>query len=113
MPLLVYVGDLVLTKNNSEACVEFKSYLNNCFHIKDLGHLKYFLGIEVAMSPQRLFLCQRKCALEMIDECGLLGSKLVNFSMETIHKLALATDPLLDDSTPHKRLVRRLIYILE
>ena len=51
MQLLVYVDDLILTGNSSVACSKFKEYLNSCFQIKDLGPLKYFLGIEVARSP--------------------------------------------------------------
>jgi len=47
MALLVYVDDLVLISNERELCAQFKVYLNNCFCIKDLGPLKYFLGIEV------------------------------------------------------------------
>jgi hypothetical protein len=30
------------------------------FNIKDLGLLKYFLGIEIAHSPKRLFISQRR-----------------------------------------------------
>jgi len=67
------------------------TYLNNCFHIKDLGPLKYFLGIEVTRNPKGLFLSQRKYALEIIDECGLLGAKPIDFPLETNHKLALAS----------------------
>ena len=67
MALLVYVDDLVLNGNNSQACAKFKNYLNNCFRIKDLGPLKYFLGIEVARNSQGLFIRQRKYALEIID----------------------------------------------
>ena len=48
MALLVYVDDIVLASNDHHACNEFKSYLHSCFSIKDLGPLKYFLGIEVA-----------------------------------------------------------------
>jgi len=51
MALLVYVNNLVLTGNNCEVCSKFKQYLNNFFKIKDLGPLKYFLGIEVARGP--------------------------------------------------------------
>jgi len=48
LPLLVYVDDIILAGNNSHACTKFKAYLNDCFRIKDLGSLKYFLGIEAA-----------------------------------------------------------------
>jgi len=111
MALLVYVDDIVLASNNSQACQKFKAYLNDCFSIKDLGTLKYFLGIEVARGPQGLFLCQRKYALEIIDECGLLGAKPIESPMEQNHKLALARGKLLDDPSRYRRLVGRLIYL--
>ena len=85
--------------------------MNNCFKIKDLGPLKYFLGIEVARGPEGLFLCQRKYALEIVDECGLLGAKPAELPIETNHKLALANDPTLDDVTRYRHLIGRLIYL--
>ena len=45
--VLVYVDDLIISGDNHEAITEFKAYLHNCFHIKDLGILKYLLGVEV------------------------------------------------------------------
>jgi len=53
--LPVYVDDIVLTGNDRELCTQFKACLNNCFHIKDIGPLKYFLGIEVARNDKGLF----------------------------------------------------------
>jgi len=38
-----------------------------------------------------MFFSQRKCILEIIDECGLLGTKPVDFAVEEDHKVALAT----------------------
>jgi len=111
MALLVYVDDIVLTGNDHQLCADFKAYLHKCFHIKDLGNLKYFLGIEVARSSQGLFLCQRKYALEIINECGLLGSKPAAFPIEQNHKLALASGAPLSDSTQYRHLVGRLIYL--
>jgi len=111
MALLVYVDDIVLIGNNSKACQQFKAYLHECFSIKDLGVLNYFLGIEVARGPQGLFLCQRKYALEIINECGLKGAKPIAVPMEENHKLALPTGKLLDDPTTYRRLVSRLIYL--
>ena len=40
--LLVYVDDIILSGNDASACQSFKKYLNECFHIRDLGPLKYF-----------------------------------------------------------------------
>ena len=48
--VLVYVDDLIISGNHSAALVGFKAYLGDCFKIKDLGSLKYFLGIEIARS---------------------------------------------------------------
>ena len=56
MSVLIYVDDIVLAGNNTTACIHFKDYLNTCFSIKDLGPLKYFLGIEVAR-PQSKKIC--------------------------------------------------------
>ena len=44
--VLVYVDDLIISGNNGKAIQSFKTYLSTCFHMKDLGSLKYFLGIE-------------------------------------------------------------------
>lgn len=46
--VLVYVDDLILAGNDSASCSMFKRYLNDCFKLKDLDPLKYFLGIEAA-----------------------------------------------------------------
>nr|GEW67718.1 retrovirus-related Pol polyprotein from transposon TNT 1-94 [Tanacetum cinerariifolium] len=46
--VLMYVDNLIVSENDHEAITQFDTYLSNCFHMKDLGNLKYFLGIEVA-----------------------------------------------------------------
>ncbi|GAA0169997.1 transmembrane signal receptor [Lithospermum erythrorhizon] len=90
MHLLVYVDDLILSGNNSSTLVEFKLYLGRCVHMKDLGVLKYFLGVEVAWSPDGIFLSQHKYTLDIISEIGLLGSKPAALPIEQNHSLALA-----------------------
>ncbi|XP_068466252.1 uncharacterized protein [Phaseolus vulgaris] len=37
--------------NNGTAIQCFKGYLNQCFHMKDLGRLKYFLGLKLFAPP--------------------------------------------------------------
>lgn len=109
--VLVYVDDLIVSGNDSEAILRFKLYLHRCFHMKDLGRLKYFLGVEVARSPKGIYLCQRKYATDIILETGLLGAKPMSLPLEENHRLALAEGPLFSDPGRYRRLVGRLIYL--
>ncbi|GAA0159498.1 transmembrane signal receptor [Lithospermum erythrorhizon] len=106
--VLIYVDDLIISSNNSAALSAFKDYLSSCFHMKDLGVLKYFLGIEVARSSEGIYLCQRKYALDIIAECGLLGGRPAGFSMEPNHKLGESTSTLRENGEQYRRLVGRL-----
>ena len=109
--ILIYVDDLIITGNKPSAVEFFKKYLASCFKMKDLGLLKFFLGIEVARSKTGMYLTQRKYAMEIIKDAGLLNSKPANFPMEQNHKLALSTSPLLEHPEMYRRLVGRLIYL--
>ncbi|KAK6161310.1 hypothetical protein DH2020_004691 [Rehmannia glutinosa] len=109
--VLVYVDDLIISGNDGDSIKTFKQYLSSCFHMKDLGVLKYFLGLEVARSSIGIFLCQRKYALDIISEVGLLGGKPIGSPLDPNHRLSLATGTLLSDPECYRRLVGRLIYL--
>ena len=57
--LSVYVDD-------ASSIAQVKSDLGMSFDIKDLGHLCYFFGIEVARSRQGISLSQRKNSLDLL-----------------------------------------------
>ncbi|KAL6316699.1 hypothetical protein AAG906_019630 [Vitis piasezkii] len=88
----------------------FKAYLVDCFKMKDLGVLKYFLGIEVAGGSAGLFLCQRKYTLDIVSEADS-GAKPCGFPIEQNHRLGLANGELLSNHESYRRLVGRLIYL--
>lgn len=79
--------------------------------MKDLGPLKYFLGIEVARSSDGFFLSQRKYILDIISEAGLLRAKPADTPLEQNHNLARADGPLYSDASQYRRLMGRLIYL--
>ena len=56
--LIVYVDDMIVTGNNPEEQKALQTRLAQEFEMKSLGHLKYFLGIEVSRSKERIFLSQ-------------------------------------------------------
>ncbi|XP_061355805.1 secreted RxLR effector protein 161-like [Gastrolobium bilobum] len=68
--------------DDSSRVIDLKIFLNKHFKLKDLGDLKYFLGIEVARSKK-----------------------------EPSVKLSLEEGKLLDDPTSYRRLIGRLLYL--
>lgn len=109
--VLIYVDDLIICGNDDEAIQKFKKYLGECFHRKDLGKLKYFLGLEIARSRDGFVLSQRKYAMDIVTETGLLGATPAATPMEKNHHLATDDSPLVTEPARYRRLVGRLIYL--
>lgn len=73
----MYVDDIVITGGNTNSISSTISYLTANFDIKDLGPLKFFLGIEVHRTCSSIFLTQKKYALDLLECTHILGAKLV------------------------------------
>jgi hypothetical protein len=58
--LAVYVDDIIITGDDIVEMAQLKHKLSNEFEVKDLGQLRYFLGIEIARSNKGIVLSQRK-----------------------------------------------------
>ncbi|XP_068322539.1 uncharacterized mitochondrial protein AtMg00810-like [Pyrus communis] len=108
--VLVYVDDLIITGDNIDEITKLKHSLQQRFAIKDLGILRYFLGIEMATSPKGFFLSQRKYVLDLLKEANMSDAKPVNTPLDTKLKLSLEGQPLPNISY-YQRLVGKLIYL--
>ena len=109
--LIVYVDDIVLTGDDVEEMKKLKGYLSSEFEIKDLGPLKYFLGIEVARSRHGIFISQRKYVLDLLKETGMLGSRACDTPIDSNQKLSDDSSGIETDKGRYQRLVGRLIYL--
>ena len=87
---------------------DIKEQLQAHFKMKDLGNLRYFLGLEIARSSKGISLCQRKYALELLNESSMLGSKIVSTPMETNLKLTSDEGGPLTGPTLYRRLIGKL-----
>ena len=109
--LLVYVDDIIVTGNDMIEREKLKTELAREFEMKDLGRLKYFLGIEVAYSKEGIFLSQRKYILDLLKDTGTLGSKPVSTPIDRDHRLSARKGVAIEDKGRYQRLVGRLIYL--
>ena len=71
--LLVYVDDIIVTGNDEREKHDVKQRLSKEFEIKELGKLKYFLGIEVTYSTQGVFISQQKYVIDLLAETRKIG----------------------------------------
>ena len=108
--LVVYVDDIVITESDSTGISSLKSFLHGQFHTKDLGMLRYFLGVKVMRSKHEIFLSQRSYVLDLLSETRKLGAKSCSSSMALGVHLTREGE-LFEDPERYRRLDGKLNYL--
>ena len=108
--LIVYVDDIVIISTDQDGIQKLKQHLFSHFQTKDLGKLKYFLGIEVAQSNSGVVISQRKCTFDILTNTGMLDCKPVDTPMDLNVKLVPSQGELLRNPGRYRRLVGKLNY---
>ena len=104
------MNDIVITRSDSKGISSLKSFLHSQFHTKDLGMLRYFLGIEVMRSKHGIVLSQRKYVLDLLSETGKLGVK--PYSSPMVPGVHLTKEgKTFEDPERCRRLVGKLNYL--
>ena len=80
--LLLYVDDMIIIGDDLSGIQELKDFLSQQFEMKDLGHLSYFLGLEITHSIDGLYITQAKYASDLLSQAGLTDSKTVDIPVE-------------------------------
>ena len=79
--------------------------------MKDLGHLSYFLGLEITHSTDGLYITQAKYASKLLSRARLTNSKTVNTPVEFNAHLTLIRGKPLSNPSLYRCLVSNLVYL--
>ncbi|XP_057529746.1 uncharacterized mitochondrial protein AtMg00810-like [Amaranthus tricolor] len=109
--LIIYVDDIIITGDDKEEIGILKKQLSCEFEMKDLGYLKYFLGIEVLRSKGCIFINQRKYILHLLAETGMIDCKPADTPIIAHHGLQMIKGGKLAYREQYQRVVRKLIYL--
>lgn len=84
--LIIYVDDIILTSDDEDDMIKFNKNLAAEFEIKDLGQLRYFLGIEILRNKPGISVSWRKYILDLLAETDLLDCLPVETLMDLNNK---------------------------
>ena len=107
--LIVYVDDIILTGDNTVEVERLKKVLATEFEVKDLGQMRYFLGMEVARLRKGISISQIKYVLDLLTQTGMLGCKSSDTPIKARKRTENDKKPV--DRERYQQLVGRLIYL--
>uniref|UniRef100_A0A2N9HA75 Reverse transcriptase Ty1/copia-type domain-containing protein n=1 Tax=Fagus sylvatica TaxID=28930 RepID=A0A2N9HA75_FAGSY len=108
--LLLYVDDIIITGNSSSAVSDIISQLSTAFELKDLGPLRYFLGLQIDYKKGGFFVHQRKYLTDLLHKFTMTNCKAASTPIATTPLLTSTSTELLSDPTPYRSLVGALQY---
>ncbi|MCO5574501.1 hypothetical protein L7F22_028286 [Adiantum nelumboides] len=79
--------------------------------MKDLGELRYFLGIEIIHTKEGIWLLQRQYALDMLSKYCMADCNPISMPLDQNVKLKADEGLVLEDVTMYRKIVGSLIYL--
>jgi len=107
----IYVDDIMITGLDPIEINHIKQHLHQCFGIKDLGQLHYFLGLEVSYIPKGMVLSQKKFTLEFLKDSGLTDTRAATTLLPLNYKLQPDEGDLLSDPTYYRTMIGKLNFL--
>lgn len=111
MVLLVYVDNILITRNSYIKINEVKQFLDLEFTIKDLGHIGFILGIKLQHTPQWILVSQQKYILDILNETNMEGANNYNTPYPVGCKLKKNDGILLYKPNKYRKLIERLMHL--
>jgi hypothetical protein len=111
MFLLIYVDDIIIVSSVPAAITELLQLLITDFVVKDLGPLRYFLGIEVIPVKDGLLLSQQRYIWDLLNKTNMTDAKPVNSPMSSSSALSAFMGDPMEDPSLYRRTFGSLQYL--
>ncbi|MCO5600840.1 hypothetical protein L7F22_054956 [Adiantum nelumboides] len=85
--ITIYVDDLIIGGDALKYVEHVKALFCKQFDMKDLGELRYFLGIEMIWNEGSIWLLQKKYGLDMLMKYGMADCKPISTPLDQNFKL--------------------------
>jgi hypothetical protein len=108
--LLLYVDDIIITGSDSTVVSNIISQLSTTFEVKDLGPLRYFLGLQIDYKKAGFFVHQSKYITDLLTKFKMSDCKPASTPIATAPVLSTSASDSLADPTPYRSLVGALQY---
>lgn len=109
--VLIYVDDILVTGNCPAYLNAFNHKLNTLFSLKDLGSLRYFLGIEAHQTKTGLYLSQEKYITDLLHRFNKSGCAPVTTPMVTGRKFTIEDGKPMKDPYLYRKAIGSLQYL--
>ena len=116
----IYVDDIMISGSSLKVVKRFKTEMAHKYRMKDMGPLKYFLGIEIDVDNDNntISLGQKKYANDVLVRFGMADSKPALIPMEPGCKLSVTMGPKTPEEIkaselfPYREIVGSLMYLM-
>lgn len=110
---VIYVDDILISGNNKDAINALKHLLDVKFSIKDLGNIKYYLGLEISRNMDGIFVSQQKFIHDLLSSANMLDYKSLAVPIDPHLKLFdnFKSCPLIDNPSIYRAWVGKLLYL--
>ena len=105
------MDDIIIKGNRKDKAKHVEDKLIKHFVVKNLGPLKYFLGIEVAQSSRGLLMTQQKYILDLLKDIKILQCHTNGTPIEANHKFTLNENDTNIKKSSYQKLFGRFLYL--
>nr|GEV11210.1 hypothetical protein [Tanacetum cinerariifolium] len=107
----VYVDDIIFGFTKKSLCDEFEALMHKRFQMSSMGELTFFLGLQVKLSKEGIFISQDKYVAEILKKFDLSYVRTASTLIETQQPLVKDGEAADVDVHLYKSMIRSLMYL--